>query len=166
MNALPRVMIAAAAATLLAAPAVAEPLLQPLHFFEGLTEGIGTIKLWLKKPYRTRSVGRGKIEPDGTLLLVQQVEDDGKPARERRWRIRQAGPHRFIGTMSEATGPVSVDEVDGRYRFRFKMKGNLSVEQWLDPLPGGMAARNTTTVRKLGMTVGTSDGTIRKIGGS
>lgn len=166
MHALRRSMITAAAAALLAAPAAARPPIHPLRFFEGITEGIGTIKLWLRKPYRTRSLGRGRIEPDGTLTLVQRVEDDGKPARERRWRIRQAGPHRFTGTMSEAVGPVSVDEVGGRYRFRFKMKGNLSVEQWMDPLPGGMAARNTTIVRKLGMTVGTSDGTIRKLSGS
>jgi hypothetical protein len=43
------------------------------------------------------------------------------------------------------------------------MKGNFAVEQWLVPLPGGMSARNSLKVRRFGMTVGTSDGTIRKL---
>jgi len=164
MHALRVSLLAASAAFLVSAPATAEPL-KPMRFFEGRTEGFGTIKLFLKKPYRSHTVGRGVIESDGSLLLVQQVEDDGKPPRERRWRIRQVGPGRFAGTMSEASGPVAIDEVGGRYRFRFKMKGNFAVEQWLAPLPGGMSARNSMTVRKFGMTVGTSDGTIRKITG-
>src|SRR6185295_20054964 len=98
-------------------------------------------------------------------LLIQQVEDEGRPARERRWKIRQVAPGRYAGAMSEAIGPVTIDEVHGSYRFRFKMKGNFAVEQWLVPLPGGTAARNSLKVRKFGMTVGTSDGTIRKIAG-
>ena len=164
MHALRAGLLSASAAFLVSATATAEPL-KPLRFFEGRTESFGTIKLFLKKPYRSHAVGRGIIEPDGSLLLVQQVEDDGKPPRERRWRIRQIGPGRYSGTMSEANGPVTIDEVGGRYRFRFRMKGNFAVEQWLSPLPGGMSARNNMRVRKFGMTVGTSDGTIRKIAG-
>ncbi len=158
-----RRFLLAAAAVFLSAPATAESVGHPLRFFEGRTESAGMIKLMLKKAFRTHSTGRGRIEPDGSLLLVQQVDDEGKPPRERRWRIRQTGPHRFAGTMSEASGPVIIDEVGGRYRFRFKMKGNLSVEQWLAPAAGGMAARNSMTIRKLGMTVATADGTIRKL---
>ncbi len=162
MNAFRLILLSAAASSLLPAPAMAGSL-QPLQFFEGRTESIGTVKTLLKKPFKSRSVGPRRIEPDGSLSLVQQVEDEGKPPRERRWRIRQTGPRSFSGTMSEASSPVTIDEVGGRFRFRFKMKGNLSVEQWLAPLSGGMAARNILTVRKLGMTVGTSTGTIRKV---
>jgi hypothetical protein len=157
-------LLAAAAAFLLSAPAPAETL-KPLRFFEGRTESAGTVKTFLKKSYRSHSIGVGRIESDNSLSLVQRVEDEGKPARERRWRIRQIGPRRFSGTMSEAIGPVRIDEVGGRYRFRFKMKGNLSVEQWLVPLPGGIAAGTIMTVRKLGMKVATGDGTIRKVAG-
>ena len=164
MHALRVGLLSASAAFLVAATATADPL-KPMRFFEGRTEGFGTIKLLFKKPYRSHSVGRGLIEPDGSLLLFQQVQDEGKPPRERRWRIREIGPGHFTGAMSEAIGPVAIDQVGGRYRFRFKMKGNFAVEQWLAPLPGGMSARNSMTVRKFGMTVGTSDGTIRKIAG-
>jgi hypothetical protein len=158
-----RILPAAAAAFLLAAPAPGETILHPLNFFEGRTESIGTVKIIMKKRYWTHSSGRGRMEPDGSLTLVQQVRDEGKPSRERRWRIRQIATDHFAGTMSEATGPVVIDKVGDRYRFRFKLKDHLSVEQWLAPLAGGTSARNSMTIRKFGMTVGTGDGVVRKL---
>ena len=152
-----------AAAALLSAPAAAASTDGPMRFFEGRTEGSGTIRTVLGKPYRTRSVGHGRFESDGSLVFVQRVVDDGKPPRERRWKIRQIAPHRFSGTMTEALGPVMIEEIAGRFRFRFRMKGNLSVEQWLIPLAGGTTARNTLTIRKFGVKVGTSEGMLRKL---
>lgn len=146
-----------------ASTASAERLEDPLSFFEGRTESTATVKVLTKKPYKSRSVGRGEITRDGSLHLVQRVEDEGKSPYERRWHIRQVGPGRFTGSMSEASGPVTVEEDGDGYRFRFKMKGNISVEQWLTPLPGGKAARSKVTIRKFGMTVGKSDGMIRKL---
>ena len=137
----------------------------PLKFFEGRTESISTVKVIAKKPYRSRSLGRGQIRPDGTLYLVQRVEEGGRSPFDRRWRIRQIGPGKFSGTMSEATGPVTISEIKGGFRFRFKMKGNLSVEQWLTPLPDGKSARTKVTIRKLGLTVGSSNGMIRRLSG-
>jgi Protein of unknown function (DUF3833) len=168
MNAI-RFPIAAAVmllpAALLPTPAAAKPAHSPMQFFEGRTEGIGTIRIMLGKPYRTRSIGHGRFEPDGTMVFVQRVVDDGRPPRERRWKIRQIAPRRFSGTMNEALGPVAIEEIAGRFRFRFRMKGNLSVEQWLIPLAGGTTARNTLTIRKFGVKVGTSDGMLRKLAG-
>jgi hypothetical protein len=134
-----------------------------MHFFEGRTESLSTIKLVMKRPYKSRSIGRGEIRADGSLHLVQRVEDEGKPAHIRRWHIQEVEPGRFTGTMSEAKGPVNIDEVGGRYRFRFKMKGNVSVEQWVTPLPGGKTANSKVTIRKMGITVGQSEGTIRRL---
>ena len=140
-----------------------EKLLNPLHFFAGRTESEGTIVVLTKKRRHMRSVGRGRIMADGSLMLVQRVEEPGRPAYDRRWHIRQISPGLFSGTMSEAKGPVTIDEIGGRYRFRFRMKGHLSVEQWLTPLPGGKSVRNTMTIRKFGLAVAHSEGTIRKI---
>jgi hypothetical protein len=145
------------------APASAQQQINPLRFFEGWAENHGTVQVMFKKPYRTRSVGHGRIEQDGSLTLVQRVEDEGQAPQERRWRVREASPGRFIATMTEAVGPVIIEKVGNRYRFRFKMKGNLNVEQWLTPLPGGMAARNSTKIRRLGLTVATVEGLIRKL---
>lgn len=141
----------------------ADRIADPLSFFEGRTESLSTIKVMMKKPVKSRSSGRGKLLPDHSLELVQHVEEDGKPPHDRRWRIRQTGPGRFIGTMSDAVGPVTIEETSKGYRFRFKIDGNLSVEQWLLPIAGGTAVRNKVTVRKFGLAIAKSDGTIRKL---
>ena len=159
-------MIASAlliAVTLSTTPVAAGPAARPLQFFEGRTEMISLVKVMMKKPYRSRTVGRGYISHDGTLSLIQQVQENGKPMHQRQWRIRQVGPGRFAGTMSEAVGPVQVQQVGGKYRFKFRMKGDLAIEQWITPLPGGKSAQSKTTVRKLGMQVASSQGTIRKL---
>ena len=158
-----KVLFALALAVVAVGPASAGgERVDPLRFFEGATESVSTVKLIMKKPYRSRSTGSGKILPNGTLDLVQRVEDEGRNVKTRRWLIRRIGPGRFAGTMSEAEGPVNVEEVDGRYRFRFKMKGGLSVEQWLIPAADGRSATNRVSVRKFGLRVGHSEGVIRK----
>jgi hypothetical protein len=135
----------------------------PLRFFEGRTEMQGRVKVMFRKDYATRSVGEGRIEPDGSLTLVQRVFDDGKPPHDRRWRVREVSPGHYSGTMSAAVGPVTIDRVGKRYRFRFRMNGRLIVEQMMTPLPGGKAASNSTKVRKFGLVVATTEGIVRKI---
>jgi hypothetical protein len=135
----------------------------PITFFAGRTESTGTVKIATKKPFRSRAIGKGVIKPDGTLELVQRVEDEGEQPRERRWRMRRTTPGHYAGTMSDARGPVTVEEVGGRFRFRFRMDGNVSVEQWLTPLPDGRSARSVVVIRKYGIRVGGSDGMIRKL---
>ena len=144
------------------APARAERILEPLRFFEGRTEMLSLVKVMMKRPYESRTVGRGRILADGSLSLIQQIHDHGKPPRQRRWMIREVSPSRFVGSMSDAVGPVQIQEVGGKFRFRFKMKGKLSIEQWVTPMPGGKSARSRVTVNKLGMRVASSEGTIRK----
>jgi hypothetical protein len=152
------------AAVLLPSSAVADNTRAPLQFFSGKTEMNSTVKIILKKPFKSRAIGLGRILGDGSLSLAQQVFDEGETAKQRNWKIRQVKPRQYAGTMTEAVGPVIVDEVEGRYRFKFKMKGGLAVEQWMTPLPGGNAARSQTIVRRLGLKVASSDGIIRKLG--
>jgi hypothetical protein len=150
--------------TPLSASAGAERPQQPaLSFFEGRTEMVSVVKVVMKKPYRSRTSGSGRIMPDGSLALVQSIHDEGKAPHSRFWRMKQVAAGRFAGTMSDAVGPVTAQEIAGKYRFSFKLKGNLAVEQWLTPLPGGKAARSKIVVRKLGMRVATSEGTIQRI---
>lgn len=135
----------------------------PLQFFQGRTELVSVVKVVMRKPFRSRTIGQGQILPDGSLSLVQNVQDEARPPQTRSWRIRQIAHGRFGGTMSDAVGPVQVDEVGGKYRFRFRMKGNLAVEQWLIPMSGGNSAKSRTIVRKMGIKVATADGVIRRI---
>jgi hypothetical protein len=151
------------AVTLLPSAAVADSDHAPLQFFNGKTEMVSTIKVIMKKPFRSRAIGTGRILPDGSLSLAQQVFDEGEPTRQRNWKIRQIASGQYAGTMTEAVGPVTVDEVEGKYRFKYKMKGNLAVEQWMTPLAGGKAAKSTVTVRKFGMKVASSTGIIKRV---
>jgi hypothetical protein len=156
----------ALAALLAAVPsdtADARKTTEPMRFFEGGTEMVSVVKVVMKKPYRSRTIGQGHMLPDGTLSLVQQVHEAGKPTQRRHWRIKQTDSDSFQGTMSEAVGPVQVEEINDDFRFKFKMKGNLVVEQWVTPLADGKSARTRMTVRKLGMRVATSEGVIRRI---
>ena len=92
------------------------------------------------------------------------MQDDGKPATQRWWRVRETAPGRFSASMSEAVGPVAIDRIGARYRFRFRLKdGNMSGEQYLTPLPGGRAALSNLKVKKMGITVATTDGILRKV---
>jgi len=157
--------LAAALAAVLLLPASADAVVirQPLRFFEGHTEMLSVVRVMMKRPYRSRTLGSGQILPDGSLALVQQIYDEGKPPTQRRWLVRQVAPSRYAGTMTEAVGPVSVRQVGGSYRFKFRMKGNLAIEQWVTPLPGGASARTDLTVRKMGLRVATSTGTISRV---
>ena len=155
----------AAAVAVLAAPLASaqQQQIDPLRFFEGRTVTQGTVKVMFHKPYWTRSIGAGRIESDGSLTLVQRVEDEGKAPHERRWRVRRTSADQYLASMSDAVGPVTIDKVGDRYRFRFTLKGNLRAEQMLTPLPGGQSARNSLKVKRMGITVATTEGTIRKI---
>lgn len=135
----------------------------PFKFFEGRTLSEGTTKVMLSKPYRSTTHGVGTIRPDGTLLLVQRVEDQGKPPHERRWLIRQVSPGRFSGTMSQASGPVTIEQVAARYRLRLKAAGGYDVEQWLTPVADGKSAHSRLVVRKFGIVVATGSGTVTKL---
>lgn len=145
------------------APGASTQPLDPMRFFEGRTESVGTVKIAMQKPFRSRAVGRGEIMPDGSLHLVQRIEDQGQLPKERRWRMRKVGDGRYSGTMSEAKGPVTAEEIGGRFRFRFRMEGSVSVEQWLTPSANYRSAESRVTIRKYGVLVGRSHAVIRRL---
>lgn len=140
------------------------PATDPLRFFEGRTVAESSLKIVMKKPVATRTIGVGKIERDGSLTLTQIAFHDGKPEKQRHWRVRRAGHDMFKASMNEAVGPVAIERVGDAYRFRFRMKGQLSVEQWVKPLAGGKTARSSMSIKKFGLVVASSEGTIRKVG--
>jgi len=154
--------IFAAGMTMARSPPYAANVESPLRFFEGRTEMVSQITVLMKRPYRSLTLGNGLIMADGSLTLNQDVHDDSKPTHHRIWKIRQVGPGMFAGSMSDAIDKVEIQEISGNFRFRFRMNGNLSVEQWLIPMPGGRVARSTSTIRKFGIRVATSNGTIRR----
>lgn len=141
----------------------AAPPFAPIAFFTGRTQGNGRLKVLLA---RTRSVevdGEGRLQFDGSLMLVQRIDQAGKPVRTRRWSIRSTGAGQYGGALSDAVGPV-VASVNGNVLdIRFAAKGGLRIRQWLALQPGGRVVLNHLVVRKFGRRVATLDETIRKL---
>ena len=150
---------AAVAALLVASPAAA---FDPIAFFTGPSRGTGTIDQVMKGVRKVHVTSVGTPQRDGTLVLKQRVAIDGEPPRDRIWRLRQTGPGRYAGTLSDATGPVTATTSGGAIRIAYSMKGSLKVDQTLTPLPGGRAVDNRMTIRKWGMKVATLKERIEK----
>ncbi len=108
-----------------------------------------------------RVVSDGTVE-DGTLHLVQTVQEGGKPPRQRTWTMRETSPGHYRGTLSDARGAVTGEAEGNRLHLSFTMKGGFPTEQWLTLSPDGHRAHNVMKVRKLGLTVGVLVEDIRK----
>jgi len=152
--------VSALLALALAAAAVA--VFDPVDFFEGHTRGEGTLKVIFQSPKAMSVDNEGRVEADGTLLLNQRVQEAGKPARIRHWRLKRTGPTTFAGTLTDAAGPVSVELIGNRARIRYRMKNNMTAEQWLTPA-GPKLVRNKMKVRRFGLIVAHFEETIRKL---
>jgi hypothetical protein len=144
------------------AAAPAQAAFNPVEFFRGHTHGEGTLKIIFQASKQITVDSIGRAEKDGSLLLEQVVHEPGKPARTRYWRLRQTGPNRFEGTLTDAASPVRVD-VDGeRIRIRYKGKDHLDFDQWLTPA-GPKQVNNVMRVKRFGITVAHYDEVIRKL---
>lgn len=130
----------------------------------GRTEGNGTLKIVMSKAEAVKVRSRGHVEADGTLVLDQVVERPSEEPERREWRFRKLGPGRYAGTLSVAEGPVAVAVSGNRLHLKYRLKkGRVAVEQWVYLQPGGKSARNTMTLHRMGMKVGTHDEMIRKV---
>ena len=147
------------ALALAAAPAPFDPL----RFFAGRTEGTASMKIVFRAAHPGRVHGTGRVQPDGSLILDQTVEEQGKPATTRRWHLRRLGPGRYGGTLTDAVGPVSAETQGDRLHIRYQGKGKVGIEQWLVLAPGGRVADNRLTATKLGIPVAKLHETIRKV---
>lgn len=139
------------------------PRFDPIAFFTGQTEGEGTIRKIFSGAQRVRVRGTGHVEPDGTLVLDQIVEEAGAAPRRRQWRMRETAPGRYSGSLSDAERSVTGEASGNRLRLRFRMNGGLEVEQWLALGADGRTVSNRMTVRKFGLVVAAVQETIRKL---
>jgi hypothetical protein len=135
----------------------------PIAFFEGRTEGDGTLRILMRRDeaIAVRSIGRRGA--DGSLSVRQTITQGSKPPRVREWVIREVSPGRYAGTLTDATGPVTAETEGNALTIRFSMKGGLQAEQRLVLQAGGRSVANVLRVRKLGILVARVDETIRKV---
>jgi hypothetical protein len=153
---------AAAAALALVAASPAHAAFDPIEFFRGRTHGEGTLKVIFQSPKTIKVDSVGSIERDGSLRLEQTVHEPGKPPRIRFWHLRQAGPGRYEGTLTDAAGPVRVELHGERIRIRYKGKDHLDFDQWLTPVTA-REVDNQMRVKRFGIIVARFHEVIRKL---
>lgn len=150
------------AAAFLAAPAHVE--FRPDLFFQGRTRGRGTVhKLFSGPPAALAVESVGRIDPDGTLVLDQAIRIDGKPSA-RSFRIRRAANGGWVGSLTDAAGPVRARVAGDALLLDYTMKGGtLRMSQTLTIQPGGRTLLNRGRVTLLGVQVALVDETIEKL---
>jgi hypothetical protein len=142
--------------------AAAATQFDPVEFFRGRTQGIGTLKAALQQSKTIRVDSVGTEQKAGALLLTQVIHEPGKAPRTRTWHMRREGPDRYSGTLSDAWGPVRVTVEPGAIRIRYKDKDNLDFDQRLTPA-GPRQVRNRMSIKRFGIRVATYDEIIRKL---
>ena len=134
-----------------APPLPAGPPLDPLAFFTGVSHGEATLAQIMKSDRRVTVESRGRMGKDGWLTLDQHVVTQGAKPRDRSWKLRQAGPGHWTGTLTDAVGAVDAVADGGGVLIRYTMKGGLNVEQTLMPIAGRNALDNHLYVTKFGL---------------
>ena len=142
-----------------AAPA---PLTGPERFFVGRVEGTGTVSIIFSGSHGVRDVSRGRMER-GALVIDQIVQEEGKPARRRAWRLVRNGPNRFTGSISDVSGAVEGVVNGNVLHLRYRTTQGPSVEQWITLHPNGRTATNRMVFRRFGIQVATVEEVIRKV---
>lgn len=135
----------------------------PVAFFTGKTRGAGTLRQILSKPRSLTVTSLGTVREDGALVLDQTVAVTGEKVRTRQWQLRETGPGRFAGTLSDARGPVAAQVTGNVLHISYTMTdGGMAVEQAITLQPGGQTAQNVMKIRKLGITFATLEETISR----
>ena len=134
----------------------------PKKFFSGVTEGTGSVKIVLHKAraIHVRSVGR--VEPDGTLVLDQRVEQEGEKPMQRQWRLREGAGGQVSGSLSDAKTPVTGKVAGPVLTLSYQMKSGEKVAQVITLAPDGQSALNKMTIHRFGLKVATLEETIRR----
>jgi hypothetical protein len=154
-------LIASALALLLALQAAPPSPFE--RFFIGATEGSGTVSVIFSGNHGMRHRARGWMDGHTTLVLDEVVEEDGKPARKRSWRLVRSGDNKITGSINDAKGPVTGEISGNNLNLRYRLTEGPSVEQTITLHASGRSASNRMTFRRFGMRVATVESMIRKV---
>ena len=158
-----KLLVVAALALFAAAPASAAPNLDMVAFFTGKTHAENMMKVAFKRSARLVVDSFGGKGDRGDFVLVETVQEETKPARTRKWIMRPAGPGHYIGSLTDAVGPVDIVVAGDSATIRYTMKGGLKVDQQMRLRPDGRTLSNTVVVKKFGLRFAHIEGTIRKL---
>jgi len=149
----------------LAAPAsgTEDSKLDMIAFFTGKTHGENVMKIAFHHPHKLVIDSVGGRNKEGEFVLIDDVREEGKPARKRTWVMHPVTANHFSGSLSDANGPVDVVVSGDSATIRYVMRdGGLKIEQQLQLQHDGTLA-SQVVARKFGMKFAQADGTIRKL---
>ena len=141
-----------------------KPKLDMTSFFSGKSHADNVIKIAFHGPHKLIVDSVGGRNKEGEFVLIDTVQEEGKPVRKRSWVMRPAGNDHFTGYLSDATGPVDVVVNGDTATIRYTMtEGGLKVVQQVQLQGDGKTLSNHVVARKLGITFAHVDGTIHKL---
>ena len=159
--------VAAAAGLLLismsSALAAPDPRLDLTAFFTGHSHADNVLKIAFHRPTPLIVDSVGGKGDRGDFVLIDTVHEGDKPVRTRKWVMRQAAPGHFIGSLSDATGPVDIVVSGNTAVVQYVLKGGLRVRQQMDLLADGKTMANQVVVKKFGLKFASVEGKIRKL---
>ena len=159
--------VAAAAGLLLismsSALAAPDPRLDLTAFFTGHSHADNVLKIAFHRPTPLIVDSVGGKGDRGDFVLIDTVHEGDKPVRTLKWVMRQAAPGHFIGSLSDATGPVDIVVSGNTAVVQYVMKGGLRVRQQMDLLADGKTMANQVVVKKFGLKFASVEGKIRKL---
>ena len=126
----------------------------PQNGFGGVSEGNGSLTLFLGKPRPFHVESRGSEQRDGTFRLEQKITFQGKPPQARVWILTTISPDHYSATLSDAAGPVSGSTSGSRLSLQYRVKGPLVMHQELQLMPDGKTIDNIGVITLLGIPVG------------
>ena len=134
-----------------------------IGFFTGKTHADNVISIALRHPHKLIVDSIGGHNKEGEFVLIDTVQEEGKPVRKRTWVMHPVGTDHFTGVLSDAIGPVDVVVRGDSATISYVMKdGHLKIEQQLQLQPNGTLS-NHVIAKKFGIKFGQVDGTIRKV---
>jgi hypothetical protein len=156
-------LVAGIAVSTSSAAAAPDPALDMIAFFTGKTHADNVIKIAFHGPHKLIVDSIGGHNKEGEFVLIDTIQEEGKPVRKRTWVMRPAGANRFSGSLSDAVGPVDVSVAGDSATIRYTMRdGHMKIEQQLQLQRDG-SLTNHATARKLGIKFATVDGTVRRV---
>jgi Protein of unknown function (DUF3833) len=146
-------------------PATADPdrKLDMTGFFTGRTHADNVIKIALHGPHKLIVDSIGGRNKEGEFILIDTVQEEGKPVRKRTWAMHPAGPEHFTGSLSDAIGPVDVVVHGDSATISYVMKdGHMQITQQIQLQPNGTLS-NHVIAKKFGLKFAQVDGTVRRL---
>lgn len=133
------------------------------RFFSGRLEGSGSVHIIFSGRSEIRDVSRGRVTPDGALVIEQIVYQEGEAPRRRSWRLTRVGADRFTGTITDVRGAVTGEVRGNVLSLRYRSVQGPSVEQTITLDANGRTAHNRMTFRRFGINVATVESTLRRL---